>query len=73
MRRMDATAQGLPAREAAPPRPGLVSRIADLLWQWRHRAESRRWLAEMEPHHLRDIGLTTGERAAEVRKPFWMP
>lgn len=74
MRQIDATAEAFPETEdAAPPGPGLLSRIADLLWQWRHRAESRRWLALMDPHQLRDIGLSTEDRAAEVRKPFWMP
>jgi uncharacterized protein YjiS (DUF1127 family) len=74
MRPIDATARRMPeSRDTAPPRPGLLSRLADLLWQWRHRAESRGRIAEMSDYHLRDIGMTRLDAAAEARKPFWMP
>ena len=62
---------GTAATEARRPR--LLGRIAYLLWRWTHRAESRRWIAEMSDHQLRDIGLTRLDAAAEARKPFWMP
>ena len=40
-----------------------------LAWNARHRM--RRDLARLDPHLLRDIGLTEGQALAESRKPFW--
>ena len=38
---------------------------------WRNRAESRRALLDLDPHLLKDIGLTAGQARHEVAKPFW--
>jgi uncharacterized protein YjiS (DUF1127 family) len=39
------------------------------------RAEQRRQLAEiaLDPHMLRDLGLTQYDAAREIRKQFWRP
>lgn len=38
---------------------------------WRHRFRSRRDLADLDEHLLRDIGLDTVQVRSEVDKPFW--
>lgn len=38
---------------------------------WHGRYRARRDLARMSDHLLRDIGLTPGDAADEVAKPFW--
>jgi uncharacterized protein YjiS (DUF1127 family) len=38
---------------------------------WRARVRQRRDLAKLNPHLLRDIGITPYEAARECRKPFW--
>jgi uncharacterized protein YjiS (DUF1127 family) len=35
-------------------------------------ARTRRQLASLDAHELRDIGLTEAHRQAECRKSFWM-
>jgi len=49
------------------PAPGV---FADLQRAW-HRARTRRLLAEMTAHELRDIGVTPSDAQAEANKPFW--
>lgn len=44
--------------------PGLIS-------EWLHRIESRRELAGLSDHALRDIGLTRVDAINEASKPFW--
>lgn len=36
------------------------------------RARTRRHLAQLEPHLLRDVGLTPDNVASECAKPFWL-
>ncbi len=38
---------------------------------WGTRRRDRRALAALDPHLLRDIGLTEDQAAREVQKPFW--
>ena len=42
---------------------------------WCLRAAQRRHLAELtlDPHMLRDLGLTQHDAAREIRKQFWRP
>ena len=49
---------------AWPKARGLVS-------DWLARRRSRRTLAALDPHMLRDIGLTMQDAQAERAKPFW--
>ncbi|RED12872.1 DUF1127 domain-containing protein [Pontivivens insulae] len=52
--------------------PDLPKRgVAALLKTWTVRARSRRHLARLEPHILRDIGLTDFEARTEAQRPFW--
>ena len=44
--------------------------FGDLQRAW-HRARTRRLLAEMNPHELRDIGVTPTDAETEANKPFW--
>jgi uncharacterized protein YjiS (DUF1127 family) len=44
---------------------------AALLATWRRRSADRRQLATLDGHMLRDIGLSLGDVASEVNKPFW--
>jgi uncharacterized protein YjiS (DUF1127 family) len=44
--------------------------FGDIQRAW-HRARTRRLLAEMNPHELRDIGVTPTDAETEANKPFW--
>lgn len=62
--------------ELSPGRPlPPLSRLAVALartvvaWEGRHRA--RRGLARLDPHMLRDIGISVQEASDEISKPFW--
>jgi uncharacterized protein YjiS (DUF1127 family) len=50
------------------PRP---RRSFDSIQQAWQRARTRRLLAEMSAHELRDIGVTPTDAEAEANKPFW--
>lgn len=39
---------------------------------WHERARSRRALAELSPHLLKDIGVSGYDARAESIKPFWV-
>jgi len=54
-----------PATAVMRPERGIV------LWLARRR--ERRALTELEPHLLRDIGLTPDDVRAEIDQPFWCP
>lgn len=45
--------------------------INDTLALWDLRARSRRDLARLDEHLLRDVGLDPVEARREVTKPFW--
>jgi len=49
----------------------LLNRGKMMLMTWFERARSRRELAELPPHLLKDIGLTESDRFVESNKPFW--
>jgi uncharacterized protein YjiS (DUF1127 family) len=51
----------------APPRAGLW---ATLRAGW-GRQRTRRCLAELDAHMLKDIGISYAEAEAEANKPFW--
>ena len=40
---------------------------------WLERGRSRRVLATLDDHLLRDIGISRGEARRESAKPFWRP
>ena len=67
--------------------PGVVGQLASgitvpciaargglrILSEWRKRAASRRGLANLDDHLLRDIGVTRSDAERELMKPFWRP
>lgn len=63
--------RGLSGGHRGPRGGGWLIRILAVLATWQARAEDRRCLAQMDAHHLKDIGLGRREIEAEIRKPFW--
>lgn len=49
----------------------LANRALAAAWAWQFRARTRRQLAQMDDHQLRDIGIDRFIRDTEVAKPFW--
>lgn len=56
-----------PAAVATRPRRSLWQRLAHLMALRRSRAR----LAALDPHLLRDIGLSGAKAEAEARRPLW--
>ncbi|HRK43668.1 MAG TPA: DUF1127 domain-containing protein [Gemmobacter sp.] len=56
---------------AAPAHPSLLHRLLDSLIRRDTEARSRHRLARLEPHLLRDIGMTADEVAALAKAPEW--
>jgi uncharacterized protein YjiS (DUF1127 family) len=52
-------------------RPGLLSRFVARLSLSLATRRHRRALLKLEPHLLRDIGLTDAEARREAARPFW--
>jgi uncharacterized protein YjiS (DUF1127 family) len=52
---------------------GLVQRLTDAIAQAVALRRDRKLLSGLDPHLLRDIGLTPEEVQAEASKPFWRP
>jgi uncharacterized protein YjiS (DUF1127 family) len=56
--------------DPGPRRRGPDTFLARIHQAW-HRTRTRRLLAEMSAHELRDIGLTPTDAEVEANKPFW--
>lgn len=68
---LTAPISALPAR---PPLPRLSVTLANatkLVRTWKQRARSRTALRNLDPHLLKDIGLTEAAVHAETTKDFW--
>ena len=52
-------------------RTSLSARLTLALTEARNRRRERHMLANLDPHLLRDIGLTPDQVRAEASKPFW--
>ncbi|ABC32778.1 uncharacterized conserved small protein [Hahella chejuensis KCTC 2396] len=48
-----------------------LTRLRSLTQQWRKQARTRRELANLNDHLLKDLGITEGDRRQEASKPFW--
>lgn len=61
-----------PEWPALPPekRP-FLARLLAAVREFRRRHRSRRGLVRLDPHLLKDIGLSHGEAEFEASKPFW--
>jgi len=62
-------------RPDSPSSKGAWRRCLTLVSVWLLRVAQRRQLAEiaLDPHMLRDLGLTEHDAAREIRKQFWRP
>jgi uncharacterized protein YjiS (DUF1127 family) len=49
----------------------MVRCIPHTVWPWFIRGKSRRTVAMLSDHMLRDIGLTRADVERELMKPFW--
>ena len=47
------------------------TKLLRMLARWRRNHRSRRQLANLEPHHLKDIGLIQSEASREAKRWFW--
>jgi uncharacterized protein YjiS (DUF1127 family) len=52
---------------------GLARQLAARVRLWRRRARSRRALAGLSDHQLKDIGICRFDAKIESDKPFWRP
>ncbi|WP_229753510.1 DUF1127 domain-containing protein [Amphritea balenae] len=48
-----------------------VTAVRKVLHRWRRNSTSRRQLAGMSSHMLKDIGISRSDVVNEVTKPFW--
>ena len=66
-------AQAILGRSPSAQRPvaGFATRLLNLAWQWHFRVASRRQLARLDDHLLRDIGIDRATVESEILKPFW--
>ena len=52
-------------------RPGIVTRILDILAVWHDRGLQRRTIGGLTEYQLHDIGLSRSQVSYEIEKPFW--
>lgn len=52
---------------------GWLARTVETALLWRDRARSRRMLATLDDHMMRDVGLDRAAVGSEIEKPFWRP
>ncbi len=68
-----------PTKLTVMPTAGLAARtfravsVRQVVSGWLNRHRSRRALALLDEHLLRDIGLTAQDASDELRKPLWRP
>lgn len=70
MARSQLAAPTLPLSQL-PPVPRLLVALAQVSATWDLRYKGRRALRDLDPHLLRDIGLTAQSAEVESSKPFW--
>lgn len=63
---------GCRRRRTGPRRAGLGAMAATVA-VWMERGRSRRALAALDDHQLKDIGLSRADACQESGKPFWQP
>jgi len=49
----------------------LLRRTVSTLAKWVRHAYERRQLAQLDLRELSDVGISPGDRMAELSKPFW--
>jgi uncharacterized protein YjiS (DUF1127 family) len=50
-----------------------LAKILETLVIWQERADQRHALRDLNPHLLKDIGISRADAYREARKPFWRP
>ena len=50
---------------------GAMSKAKSVVRVWVSRSKDRRYLANLSPRLLQDIGLEPFQAQAEINKPFW--
>ena len=53
------------------PAAGIALKVAVVLTVWSQRARTRKALAQLDDHILRDIGLDRRQAFTESRRMFW--
>lgn len=54
-----------------PPLSRVLVTAGFAMARWEMRRRTRGALKRLDPHLLRDIGLSTDDRSAECARPFW--
>jgi uncharacterized protein YjiS (DUF1127 family) len=60
-------------RRRSAARPAGLSAVAATVALWMERGRSRRALAALGDHQLKDIGISRADAWQESEKPFWRP
>lgn len=58
-------------RTQTPLYKQLIARMVCATVRWARQAHERRQLAQLNPRELADAGISSGDRIAELSKPFW--
>ena len=61
----------LTARSTLPPVATVFVALAVAVTAWEERRSTRKALARLDGHMLRDIGLDARDASLETEKPFW--
>ncbi|MFZ5963751.1 DUF1127 domain-containing protein [Thalassococcus sp. BH17M4-6] len=56
---------------ALAPQAAVALYVAVVLTKWSTRYRTRRALAKLDPHLLKDVGITPAEARAEAARRFW--
>ncbi|MGP3697128.1 DUF1127 domain-containing protein [Rhodobacter sp. NSM] len=54
-----------------PPLARMLFNLGLVVLRWEERRHTRQGLSRLDPHLLRDIGLTARAAEIEASKPFW--
>jgi uncharacterized protein YjiS (DUF1127 family) len=56
------------------PQPAAIAaRLRTMVLEWQRRTRGRRELSRLTHRELRDLGYSSYDVRAEIRKPFWTP
>ena len=53
------------------PATAAALRVVGILAKWEERRRTRRGLGRLDPHLLKDVGLTPHDVAREMTRPMW--
>lgn len=62
----------LNAQAPLPAVATLALAVAVIVTKWTVRRKTRKALGRLEPHHLKDIGMTREQAWREAALPFWV-